>query len=170
MNRFSYEKIETVVSETALTDFTGKVKENILQGKIGLFKDENYRVSDKFLYNTLIYDSPLERENIENSTIDEIVVFGKIPRKSIKVPLYFGGTTSPDFMYVLKKSDGSLEMNLILETKDLEKESQLRGEEKYRIESAKRFFETLKNEGLNVKFEKQMKSNDVVELIHKVLK
>lgn len=170
LNRFSYEKIETVVSETVLTDFTGKVKENILQGKIGLFKDENYRVSDKFLYDTLIYDSPLERENIENGTIDEIVVFGKIPRKSIKVPLYFGGTTSPDFMYVLKKSDGSLEMNLILETKDLEKESQLRGEEKYRIESAKRFFETLKAEGLNVKFEKQMKSNDVVELIHKVLK
>ena len=41
-------------------------------------------------------------------------------------------------MYVLKKEDGSLEMNLILETKDIKKESQLREEEKLRIESAKK--------------------------------
>ncbi|WP_222703950.1 restriction endonuclease [Fusobacterium mortiferum] len=106
---------------------------------------------------------------MKNSNIDEVVVFGKIPRRSIKVPLYFGGTTSPDFMYVLKKEDGSLEMNLILETKDIKKESQLREEEKLRIESAKKFFETLKNEGINVKFKKQMNEEDIVGIIYKTL-
>ena len=72
-------------------------------------------------------------------------------------------------MYVLKKEDGSLEMNLILETKDVKKESQLRGEEKLRIESAKKFFETLKNEGVNVKFKEQMKEEDIVGIIYKTL-
>jgi possible type III site-specific deoxyribonuclease len=155
--------------ETALTNFNGEVKESVLQGNIGLYKDNNFNISEKFLYDTLVYDSPLERENIKNSNIDEVVVFGKIPRRSIKVPLYFGGTTSPDFMYVLKKEDGSLEMNLILETKDIKKESQLREEEKLRIESAKKFFETLKNEGINVKFKKQMNEEDIVGIIYKTL-
>ncbi|WP_286033500.1 hypothetical protein [Fusobacterium necrogenes] len=155
--------------ETALTNFNGEVKESVLQGNIGLYKDNNFNISEKFLYDTLVYDSPLERENIKNSNIDEVVVFGKIPRRSIKVPLYFGGTTSPDFMYVLKKENGSLEMNLILETKDIKKESQLREEEKLRIESAKKFFETLKNEGINVKFKKQMNEEDIVGIIYKTL-
>lgn len=169
INRFSYQKMNISTFETALTNFNGKVKESVLQGNIGLYKDNNFNISEKFLYDTLVYDSPLERENIKNSNIDEVVVFGKIPRRSIKVPLYFGGTTSPDFMYILKKEDGSLEMNLILETKDIKKESQLREEEKLRIESAKKFFETLKNEGINVKFKKQMKEEDVVGIIYKTL-
>ncbi len=169
INRFSYQKMNISTFETALTYFNGEVKESVLQGTVGLFKDNNFNISDKFLYDTLVYDSPLERENIKNSNIDEVVVFGKIPRRSIKVPLYFGGTTSPDFMYVLKKEDGSLEMNLILETKDVKKESQLRGEEKLRIESAKKFFETLKNEGVNVKFKEQMKEEDIVGIIYKTL-
>ena len=45
----------------------------------------------------------------------------------------------------------------------------LREEEKLRIESAKKFFETLKNEGINVKFKKQMKEEDVVGIIYKTL-
>ncbi|WP_349763228.1 type III restriction-modification system endonuclease [Fusobacterium sp. SYSU M8D902] len=170
INRFSYRKMNTSTCETALTDFTGNVKNSILQGTIGVYKDDNFNVSDKFLYDTLIYDSPLEGENIKNSHIDEVVVFGKIPRRSIKVPLYFGGTTSPDFMYVLKKENGSLEMNLILETKDIKKMSQLREEEKLRIESARKFFEALKKEGINVKFKKQLNKEDIIEIIHKTLK
>ena len=62
------------------------------------------KVPDNFLYDQVVFDSPKEQENIKNSEIDEVVVFGKIPRKSIQVPLYFGGTTSPDFMYVVRKN------------------------------------------------------------------
>lgn len=51
----------------------------------------------------MIFDSPKEKDDIKDSNIDEVVVFGKIPRRSVRVPLYFGGTTSPDFMYVIKK-------------------------------------------------------------------
>ncbi|MDK0698001.1 type III restriction-modification system endonuclease [Clostridium perfringens] len=169
LNRFSYKKMDVSIVETALTDMDGNPKKNILQGNIGIFKDNNLQVPDKFLFDSFIYDSPLEKENIENSNLDEVVVFGKIPRRSIKVPLYFGGTTSPDFMYVLKKNDGTVEMNLILETKDVRKESGLRNEERLRIESARKFFDSMKEEGINVRFEKQMKKDGIVELINNII-
>lgn len=38
---------------------------------------------------------------MQRSNSDQIVVFGKIPRRIVQVSLYFGGTTSPNFMYVI---------------------------------------------------------------------
>ena len=154
--------------ETPLTDINGNPKEKIIQGLVGIIRDENSSTPENFLYDKVIFDSPKEQENIKNSNIDEVVVFGKIPRKSVKVPLYFGGTTSPDFMYVIKK-DGKYEINLIVETKDVDRDSSLRGNEKLKIESAKKFFETLKNDGINVSFEKQLKTDDIVMMIKKLV-
>lgn len=94
----------------------------------------------------------------------------KTARSSIRVPLYYGGTTSPDFMYVLKKPSGEHIINFIVETKDVKKDSELRNDEKMRIQSAKKFFETLMEDGLNVSFEKQMKKDDIVPMIRKLVK
>ena len=116
-----------------------------------------------------MYDSPLEMKNIKESNIEEVVVFGKIPRRSIKVPLYFGGTTSPDFLYVLKKKDGSLEMNLVVETKDVRNINDLRGTESFRIKSAEKFFETIEKEGINIKFKKQLKKEEMVNIIKSLI-
>lgn len=169
INKFSYEKLDIKNSETALTDISGNIKDKILQNNLGLYKNENFQVPNKFLYDKVVYDSPLEMENIEKSNIKEIVVFGKIPRRSIKVPLYFGGTTSPDFIYVLKREDGSLEMNLIVETKDVKNMNELRKTESFRIESAKKFFETIEKEGINVKFKKQLKKEEMVNIIKSLI-
>ncbi len=54
----------------------------------------------------------------------------KIPKNSIKIPVANGGTYSPDFMYLVDKKDGSSELNLIIESKDVESERDLRGQEK----------------------------------------
>ena len=167
LKRFSYKALKIDSLGTALTDINGEPKEKIIQGVVGIIKDDNLSVPDNFLYDKVVFDSPKEKENIKNSNIDEVVVFGKIPRKSVKVPLYFGGTTSPDFMYVLKKN-GNYELNLIVETKDVKKESGLRNEEELRIASAARFFETLKKEGINVYFRKQLQSDDIVTMIKKM--
>ncbi len=170
IKRFSYKKLDVSTTETLLTDIDGNVKKSIPQGSVGIMCSDSLSVPSKFLYDSFIYDSPKERETIENSNIDEVVVFGKIPRSGIKVPLYYGGTTSPDFMYVLKKQSGEHIINLIVETKDVKKDSGLRDEEKMRIKSAKKFFETLKEDGLNVSFEKQMKKDDIVTMIRKLVK
>ena len=134
-----------------------------------MIKDDQKIVPEKFLFDSFVYDSELEKATIERSKIDEIVVFGKIPRKSIQVPLYFGGTTSPDFMYIIQRENGKPELNLIIETKDVQKDSGLRTEEQLRIESAKKFFEALKQDGLNVTFKKQMKQDEIIKLINEIV-
>ena len=171
LKRFTYKKIESLSKETAFTDIYGNVKESILQGNIGVYKDDGQKVPEKFLFDSFIYDSTKEKETIEYSnSIKEIVVFGKIPRRSIQIPLYFGGTTSPDFMYVLKRKDDSYEINLIVETKGVEKESGLRNEEKLKIKNAEIFFKIMSNEGINIKFRKQLKSNDISKIIEDIMK
>lgn len=167
LKRFSYKSLGIDKEETALTDIKGLPKKKIIQGVVGVRRDDSMQVPDNFLYDQVVFDSPKEQENIKNSSIEEVVVFGKIPRKSIQVPLYFGGTTSPDFMYVIKKESG-YEVNLIVETKDVDKESTLRGVEKLKIESAKKFFEALKANGINVVFKAQLKNDDIVPMIERL--
>lgn len=169
LKRFSYKALNIDSLETALTDINGDAKDKIVQGIVGIIKDDNFLVPDNFLYDKVVFDSPKEKENIQNSDIDEVVVFGKIPRKSVQVPLYFGGTTSPDFMYVIKKGDNT-EINFIVETKDVDKDSSLRGTERLKIASAKKFFEELKKYGINVSFEKQIKDNDIISMVKKLVK
>lgn len=169
LKRFSYKALNIDSLETALTDINGDAKDKIVQGIVGIIRDDNFLVPDNFLYDKVVFDSPKEKENIQNSDIDEVVVFGKIPRRSVQVPLYFGGTTSPDFMYVIKKGDNT-EINFIVETKDVDKDSSLRGTERLKIASAKKFFEELKKYGINVSFEKQIKDDDIISMVKKLVK
>lgn len=168
LKRFSYKALNVESLETALTDINGEVKEKIVQGTVGIIRDDSLSVPDNFLYDKVVFDSPKEKDTVQRSNIDEIVVFGKIPRRSVQVPLYFGGTTSPDFMYVIKRDD-KFEINFIVETKDIDKESSLRGSEKLRIASAKKFFEELKKDGVSVSFEPQLKSDDIITMINKLI-
>ena len=67
------------------------------------------------------------------------------------------------------KKNGHYVVNFIVETKDVKKLSGLRDEEKMRIESAKIFFKSMQDDGLNISFEKQLKSDDVVRMIKKLV-
>lgn len=167
--RFSYEKIDGLVLGTELTDADGVPLKNITQGNVGVHRDDNAKVPETFLYDTFVYDSDKERETIRDSSLDEVIVFGKIPRRSIRVPLYFGGTTSPDFMYVLKREDGGLSLNFIVETKDVKKRSDLRGSEKLKMEAAKRFFELMSTDDIKITFRDQVQRDDIADLIKQVL-
>lgn len=169
LERFTYSKIEGLVLGTELTDADGAPLESITQGNIGVFRDEKAIVPDKFLYDAFVYDSPKEYDTIRDSKLGEVVVFGKIPRRSIKVPLYFGGTTSPDFMYVLKRKDGGLSLNFVVETKDVKTRSDLRQSEKLRMRAAQRFFKSMSSEGIEVTFHEQVQRDDIAALIKQVL-
>ena len=168
LKRFSYKALNVESLETALTDINGEVKEKIVQGTVGIIRDDSLFVPENFLYDKVVFDSPKEKDTVQHSNVDEVVVFGKIPRRSVQVPLYFGGTTSPDFMYVIQRDD-KFEINFIVETKDIDKESSLRGSEKLRIASAKKFFEELKKDGVSVSFEPQLKSDDIITMINRLI-
>ncbi len=165
LKKFSYAPLNVEVKETSLTDYKGEVIDKLPQGVLGVYRDDSVDVPERFIYDTVIYDSPKEKETLLKSDIDEVVVFGKIPRRSIQIPLFTGGTTSPDFMYVINSKDGKTEINFIVETKDMKDDGSLRRNEELRIKSAEKFFDTMKEEGINVVFKKQMKDDDIVAMI-----
>lgn len=131
-------------------------------------KDAEGTINANYLYNSLAYDSDLELENIK-AEIDDVIVYGKIPRKSIAIPTIDGATYSPDFMYLLKHKDGTQSLNLVVETKDYEKETSLREEEQYRIDCAEAFFEALKADGINVSYKRQLKNDKMINIINDIL-
>ena len=111
-----------------MTYMDGTVRNEIAQGRIGT-KIVPGTPSAKYLYDSYAYDSPLEKDNI-TAEIEEVIVYGKIPRSSIAIPVITGGMYSPDFMYVVKRADGGKELNIVVETKDVEGKAELRGTEK----------------------------------------
>lgn len=169
LERFSYSRIAGVAGSTPLTDADGVPLASIVQGNIGIHRDDKATVPEKFLYDAVVYDSPKEHDTIRDSKLDEVIVFGKIPRKSVRVPLYFGGSTSPDFMYVLKREDGRLSLNFVVETKDVERSSDMRESEQLKMKAAKRFFESMSSETFDVTFQPQVKRDDIAAMIKQLL-
>ncbi|MBQ8919652.1 MAG: hypothetical protein IJ056_06065 [Acidaminococcaceae bacterium] len=166
--RFRYAKSDTKCGSTALSYADGKPRSEITQGRIGT-KIVPGTPGKKYLYDTYAYDSPLEKNNII-AEIDEVSVYGKIPRSSISIPTITGGTYSPDFMYIVKKTTGEKAINIIVETKDVEGKDVLRGNEKAKINCAKIFFENLSKEGYTVHFRDQLKNKQILNIIEDVLK
>lgn len=164
--RFRYERSKSPLGATALTYADGSVRSEISQGRIGM-KIVPGSPSDKYLYDTYAYDSPLEKDNI-TADIEEVVVYGKIPRASIAIPTITGGMYSPDFMYVVKHSNGDKELNIVVETKDVENKTDLRGVEKAKIECAKVFFDMLTKDGYTVYFEDQLGNKQMAQIISEI--
>ena len=166
--RFSYKRCNTYNKKTALSNADGSPKKVIASGRIGT-KILAGEASAKYLYDTIAFDSPLEKQNVLAGDIEEIIVYGKIPRRSIAIPTIAGGTYSPDFMYVVKKTNGEKELNIIVETKDVENKTDLRGIEQVKIDCASKFFEQLTNDGFKVSFHTQIKNKQIKEIIESVL-
>ena len=162
--RFKYSQ---PVTKTALTYKDGTPREVIKQGNVGTRFVEG-TPSEKYLYNRIAFDSPLEKENIMTD-IEEVVVYGKIPKSSIAIPTIVGENYSPDFMYVVKHTDGTKELNIVVETKSVENQSTLRGTESAKIECAKAFFKQLTIDGYTVSFHTQLNNKKVKQIIEDVI-
>lgn len=165
--RFKYERSKAPLGATALTYADGSVRSEVAQGRIGT-KIMPGTPSAKYLYDAYAYDSPLERDNIM-ADIEEVIVYGKIPRASIAIPTIAGSMYSPDFMYVVKHSNGDKELNIIVETKDVEGKTDLRSEEKVKIDCAKVFFNTLTTDGYKVHFRTQIGNKQMIQIINEVI-
>lgn len=165
--RFNYRKTNGQTGATALTHSDGTVRDSITQGRIGI-KLEEGEPMQKYLYDAKAYDSQLELQNI-NGVIDEVIVYGKIPRNSIAIPTITGESYSPDFMYVVKKGNGEKELNIVVETKDVENESALRGIEGEKIKCAEVFFKNLSAQGYNVYFKAQLNNKKILQIVKEVI-
>lgn len=165
--RFRYFRSSQPVTETSLTFKDGTPRDVIKRGNVGTMFVEG-TPSDKYLYDTIAFDSPLEKENI-TTDIDEVVVYGKIPRSSIAIPTIAGENYSPDFMYVVRHSDGTKELNIVVEAKAVEGQTNLRGKERAKIECAKAFFKQLTLDGYTVSFHTQLNNKKVRQIIEDII-
>ena len=166
--RFKYKTSSQPITETALTNKDGSTREVIKRGIVGT-KFVEGTPSDKYLYDKIVFDSPLEKENIMTD-IEEVVVYGKIPKASVAIPTIVGENYSPDFMYIVKHKNGTKELNIVVETKSVEKKSTLRGIEDAKIKCAETFFKQLTIDGYTVTFHTQLSNKNVKQIIEEVLK
>ena len=171
---YEYKKLDIDKKETTLTDKNGILKEYVTKSDVGINMMYSDTAPQKFLYELPLYDSVLEKDNLRDSeTIKNVIVYGKIPRRSVKIPMYWGGTYSPDFMYVIKNNDSLSSINCIIETKGVNENSDLRKIEDLEIKQAKKFYATLakdfKNTNVNIKFEKQINTKKIASLIEELI-
>lgn len=167
MGCFKYRRARYNSAQTALTYPDGSLKEEIVQGLVGVHIEKT-EVPEKYLYDTLAYDSPLERANIM-SEVEDVVVYGKIPRRSISIPTIAGSSYSPDFMYVVKRRNGEKELNIVVETKDVENRSILRENEQAKISCAEQFFRQLEIDGYTVHFKTQLNNRTMRTIISELI-
>ncbi len=169
-DKISYQMRETTIKNRkndAFYDEKGEIRE-FLDGSLGVDKYEikNSSAQEKCLYeNFMQVDSEIEKDTIEESNDTKIIVFGKLPR--VKIPIGLNQTYSPDFGYVVENNDKKV--LLVVETKGVENESELRDEEKRKISSAKKFFEALKKQGVNIEYKTKIKKDQLSALINEVL-
>jgi type III restriction enzyme len=164
IDKFSieYKKVSNNIHPTKLTDEKGNPFKEISASNVGvLFSDED--VAQSYFFEELYYDSDLEKTNIKTE-IKEVVVFTKIPKNSIKIPVAGGKSYSPDFAYVLKFKDGEQKLHFIVETKDVNSKDGLRDEEKFKIRHAEKFFEGK----IKIEFKTQFSNNKIVDLIKEI--
>ncbi len=169
-DKISYQMRETTIKNRkndAFYDEKGEIRE-FLDGSLGADKYEikNSSTREKCLYeNFMQVDSEIEKDTIEESNDTKIIVFGKLPR--VKIPVGLNQTYSPDFGYVVENNDKKV--LLVVETKGVDKKSELRPEEERKISTAKKFFEALKKQGVNIEYETKLSNDQLSALINEVL-
>ncbi|MBN2237887.1 MAG: type III restriction-modification system endonuclease [Bacteroidales bacterium] len=164
IDKFSieYKKVSNNIHPTKLTNEKGDLLTEISATDIGVLHSEE-DVAKTYFFDELYYDSELEKANIQTE-IKEVIVFTKIPKNSIKIPVAGGKSYSPDFAYVLKFKDGEQKLYFIVETKDVNSKEGLRDEEKFKIKHAEKFFDGK----LKIEFKTQFSNNKIVDLIKEI--
>ncbi|GAA7065452.1 type III restriction-modification system endonuclease [Helicobacter pylori] len=169
-DKISYQMRETTIKDRkndAFYDEKGEIREFLDGSLVGdKYEIKNSSAQEKCLYeNFMQVESEIEKDTIEESNDTKIIVFGKLPR--VKIPIGLNQTYSPDFGYVVENSDKKV--LLVVETKGVENENELREEEKRKISTAKKFFEALKKQGVNIEYKTKIKKDQLSALINEVL-
>ncbi|GAA8385221.1 type III restriction-modification system endonuclease [Helicobacter pylori] len=169
-DKISYQMRETTIKnkkDDAFYDEKGEIRE-FLHGNLrgDKYEIKNSSTREKCLYeNFMQVESEIEKDTIEESNDTKIIVFGKLPR--VKIPVGLNQTYSPDFGYVVENNDKKV--LLVVETKGVDKKGELRPEEKRKISTAKKFFEALKKQGVNIEYKTKLNNDQLSALINEVL-
>lgn len=164
--QISYCKTSNQIHPTKLTLADGSPRVEIDASDVGV-QHQDGTPPDNYLFDQLFYDSPFELENIQTQ-ITEVVVYSKIPKNSVRIPLVGGHSYSPDFAYVVKTKDGQTCLNLVVETKD-KTENDLAVNESQRIKHAEHFFAQVAGQAIKIQFRKQLSNQKMLQVIGQAL-
>lgn len=162
-----YNKVSNRVHPTKLTNDKGSPLDAVDANDIGQFNDPDTLPLSTYFFDEVFYDSDLEHQNITKENIENVVVFTKIPKNSIKIPIAGGFTYSPDFAYVVKTTTGQI-LNFVIETKNVLGDDDLRKEERQKIQHAKALFSSI-NKEVAVEFKTQFSKDKIVDLLRESL-
>ncbi|MDW3948500.1 type III restriction-modification system endonuclease [Staphylococcus saprophyticus] len=161
---YEYKKLDfsatTTIYDSEISEFKDWVDANYL----GTNVENNIQTEERFLYERppVRYDSVTpELELLKRNYDKNVTVFGNLPKKAIQVPKYTGGTTTPDFVYMIETDEQDAKY-LIVETKA----ENMRLGDKSIGEIQKNFFNTLDN--LNIKYQLATSAQDVYNEIKKL--
>ncbi|ENB8021012.1 TPA: type III restriction-modification system endonuclease, partial [Escherichia coli] len=161
-----YNVISGTVHPTKFTNADGSYLADVLSSDLGVLQDNTSPPLDSYLFEEVFYDSELEKLNMTEGEVRSVIVFTKIPKNSIKIPVAGGYTYSPDFAYVVNTSKGDY-LNLIIETKNVDGKRELRHEEHDKIKHAQKLFEQI-SKSIKITFMTQFSGDKIHDLIKKL--
>ncbi|MDK4574165.1 type III restriction-modification system endonuclease [Kingella kingae] len=162
-----YNRVNGSIHPTKFTNAKGQPLAEINAADLGTQFDNEHNPLAEFLFESVFYDSALEQENMIDKQVREVVVFTKIPKNSIKIPVAGGSSYSPDFAYIVKTDLGET-LNLILETKNVQDNDSLRQEEVKKIAHAQALFSEISRD-VNVVFQTQFEGDKIAKLLNQSL-
>jgi type III restriction enzyme len=140
--KYDYSPLDFTANTSLFQSDGTSFVDELAQGLLGDKVASDFLDNNKFLYDKAVYDSEIEHEVLKIQPKNEIVVYGKLPKQSIKVPTYTGGTTSPDFVYAISKDNGqTINLHLIVETKS----ENLRMSDKVAVKAQEKLFKNIPN-------------------------
>lgn len=116
-NDYDYIPLDFKSSTSIYNDKKDEFVDEIPANDIGIYVNNEVE-DDNYLYDTppVRYDSSdPELGILRRKYSDKVIVYGKLPKRSVKIPRYDNGTTTPDFIFKINK-DGKTTY-LIVETK-----------------------------------------------------
>lgn len=168
VHKVSYELRQTRV-KTALTDNTGALLQTLNVSLCGAEQHiiSNAQVQERSLYQDdfMPVDSQIERDTVDESHGQRIAVFAKLPNVDIPTPV---GKYNPDFGYAVIQNNEAQALYLVVETKGYDNHGDIPTKERWKIDSAKRFFEALRQQGKPVEFHTKINRESLAEIIHQI--
>lgn len=159
---YSYEPLDFSASTSIYNAKKQEFVDSVPASVLGVYQSDS--TSDPtYLYDRppLRYDSAdPELKILQRSYGPKISVFGKLPKKAIKIPRFDNGTTTPDFIF--KIEHGNKPIYLVIETKA---ENMRLGDEEIHIIQQK-YFDHLKESG--VYYRMATSEQEVHDLINKL--
>ncbi|MCD2255152.1 type III restriction-modification system endonuclease [Lactobacillus sp. CC-MHH1034] len=159
---YSYEPLDFSTSTSIYNAKKQEFVDSIPASVLGVYQ-ANSTSDEKYLYDRppLRYDSAdPELKILKRSYGPKISVFGKLPKKAIRIPRFDNGTTTPDFIF--KIEHGNNPTYLVIETKA---ENMRLGDEEIHIIQQK-YFDQLKESG--VYYRMATSEQEVHDLINKL--